>query len=154
MSDITASSEFSIAGVVEVNIPEIDPFQGLEALPIDIVDVAGLINQNLCVAGQGSEFIVTGRGGLPPSPNEALSADVTWEDWRIAAKNEQPVSAQPSAVTNKRSPTKDKEPGQLVEAQGWIVANGTAILTAEPVTVTPQGTWLHPLYCQRLKEKL
>ena len=155
LSDITASSEFGIAGVVEIDIPEVDPSQGLEELPIDIVDVAGLINQNLCVAGQGSEFVVTGRGGLPASPKETLNADTAWEDWRIAGANKQPVREKPSAVTHKRSPTKDDKPERPIEAQGWIVAaNGKPILTAEPVTVTPQGTWLHPLDCQRLKENL
>ncbi|MDF5731408.1 MAG: POTRA domain-containing protein, partial [Rhizonema sp. PD38] len=29
-----------------------------------------------------SEFIVTGRGGLPPNPDDLLTSDVVWIDWR------------------------------------------------------------------------
>ncbi|MEO0843032.1 MAG: filamentous hemagglutinin, partial [Cyanobacteria bacterium J06643_5] len=30
-----------------------------------------------------SEFTVTGRGGLPPSPEEPFSSDGVWEDMRL-----------------------------------------------------------------------
>ena len=160
LSDITASSEFGIAGVVAINRPEVDPIQGLVELPEETVDVAGLIEQNLCVAGQGSEFIVTGRGGLPDSPKEALNVDAGWEDWRMALEREptsrqQTVPQQTPASRNNQQRTKDSEPRRIVQAQGWIVApNGQVILTAKPVTVTPQGIWLSPPDCQLLRENL
>lgn len=154
-SDITASSRFGVEGVININAPDVDPSQGLVELPTDIVDVAGLIEQKLCTAGQGSEFTATGRGGLPESPKEALSPDTTWEDWRLAGSNEQPVGAQPSVVTPERSRTENNTPKRIVEAQDWIIApNGNVLLTAEPVRVTPHGIWLHPLDCQQLKASL
>lgn len=75
-SKITATSEQGpqFDGVVEINTLDIDPSSGLVNLPVDLVDVSGLIAQG-CLAGEGrnaSKFVVTGRGGLPPSPKEAL----------------------------------------------------------------------------------
>ena len=156
-SDITASSEFGIAGVVEINRPDLDPSQGLVELSEETVNVAGLINQNLCVAGKGSEFIVTGKGGLPNSPKETLNVDIGWEDWRMATQHqqtsrEQSRTQQMSVSSNSQSRTKKQEFERIVQAQGWIVApNGNLILTAKPVTVTSQGIWLSPLDCHMLQ---
>ncbi len=149
-SDITAISQTnpSLNGEVNLNTPETDPSQGLQELPTDIVDVSGLINQNLCVASQGSEFIITGRGGLPPSPYETLSADTTWEDWWISPQPQ----TKPTPTINNPSPQKEKASPTIIEAQGWVKdANGDVILTAKPATVTPKGTWLHPQDCQMLR---
>jgi large exoprotein involved in heme utilization and adhesion len=87
-SDITASSQFGISGQVIINTPNVDPTQGLVELPTGITDVSRLID-NSCVAiapKNGSEFIVTGRGGLPPSPDDFLSGDVVWSDTRAIPK--------------------------------------------------------------------
>jgi filamentous hemagglutinin family protein len=149
-SDITAISQTnpSLNGEVNINTPETDPSQGLQELPTDIVDVSGLINQNLCVASQGSEFIVTGRGGLPPSPYEVLNADTTWEDWWISPQPQ----IKPIPTTNNSSPQKEKASTTIIEAQGWVTdANGNTILTAKPVGVTAKGTWLHLQDCQILR---
>jgi filamentous hemagglutinin family protein len=149
-SDITAISQTnpSLNGEVNLNTPETDPSQGLQELPTDIVDVSGLINQNLCVAAQGSEFIVTGRGGLPPSPYEVMNADTTWEDWWILPQSQ----TKPIPTTNNSSPQKEKASTTIIEAQGWVTdVSGNVILTAKPVGVTPKGTWLHPQDCQILR---
>jgi filamentous hemagglutinin family protein len=149
-SDITAISQTnpSLNGEVNLNTPDTDPSRGIEELPIDIVDVSRLINQNLCVASRGSEFIVTGRGGLPSSPYEIISADTTWEDWWISPQPQ----TKPTLTTNNSSPQKQKESTTIIEAQGWVKdTNGNVILTAKPVTVTPKGTWLHPQECQKLR---
>ncbi len=149
-SDITAISQTnpSLNGEVNLNTPDTDPSRGIEELPIDIVDVSGLINQNLCVASQGSEFIVTGRGGLPASPYGVLSADTTWEDWWISAQTQ----TKPTPTINNPTPQKQTESTAIMEAQGWVTdANGNVILTAKPVKVTPKGNWLHPHDCQMLK---
>ncbi len=97
-SEITASSELGVDGAIEINRPEVDPKSGLVELPEEPVNVARLIDQNLCAVGQGSEFTVTGRGGLPDSPTQALSPDLAWEDLRLAQSSEQPVGSQPNTV--------------------------------------------------------
>jgi filamentous hemagglutinin family protein len=150
-SDITAISQTnsSLNGQVNLNTPDTDPSQGLEELPTDTVDVSGLINQNLCVASQGSEFIITGRGGLPPSPYDMISADTTWEDWWISPQSQ----TKPIPTINSSSPQKEKASLTIIEAQGWVKdANGDVTLTAKPVTVTAKGTWLHPQDCQMLRD--
>ncbi|MBX9254585.1 filamentous hemagglutinin N-terminal domain-containing protein [Desmonostoc muscorum CCALA 125] len=148
-SDITAISQTnpSLNGEVNLNTPNTDPSQGLQELPTDIVDVSGLINQNLCVAAQGSEFIVTGKGGLPPSPYEIISANTAWEDWLISSQSQ----TQPTPTTNNSSDKQQTESTTIIEAQGLVKdANGNAILTANPVTVTPKDTWLHPQDCHAI----
>ena len=68
LSDITAtgvSSEFR--GTVDIITPGIDPARGLAELPTEVVDASDLIATG-CRGVQGSSFVVTGRGGLPPTP--------------------------------------------------------------------------------------
>jgi filamentous hemagglutinin family protein len=179
-SDITAISQTnpSLNGEVNLNTPETDPSQGLQELPTDIIDVSGLINQNLCVASQGSEFIITGRGGLPPSPYEVMNADTTWEDWWILPQSPTKPTRRPNLpsegrgvskplsvsgrglergilsfleMSNNSSPQKEKASTTIIEAQGWVTnANGDVILTAKPATMTPKGTWLHPQDCHTI----
>ncbi|MEA5598201.1 S-layer family protein [Rivularia sp. UHCC 0363] len=149
-SDITAISQTnpSLNGEVNLNTPDTDPSRGIEELPIDIVDVSGLINQNLCVASQASEFIITGKGGLPASPYQIFNADTTWEDWLISSQP--PTKTIPT--TNNSSPQKGKASPTIIEAQGWVKdVNGDVIFTAKPAIVTPQGTWLHPQDCRMLR---
>ncbi|BAY29300.1 filamentous hemagglutinin family outer membrane protein [Nostoc carneum NIES-2107] len=149
LSDITVSSEFGLAGDFEIDILDVDPRQGLTELPADIIDVSSLIAQDFCrVVGKDSEFVVTGRGGLPSSPNEPLSNNAPWDDLRLAEESTA-VSQIPPASRREQANIKDNQPGRIVEAQGWITTpNGNVLLTAEPVRVTPQGLWLHPLDCQ------
>ena len=61
-NDIDASSEFGLDGTVEINELDVNPAEGLEELPVEVIDVTGLVAQNLCQQGQGSEFVVTGKG--------------------------------------------------------------------------------------------
>ncbi len=153
-SEITASSELGVDGAIEINRPEVDPKSGLVELPEQPVNVARLIDQNLCAAGQGSEFTVTGRGGLPDSPTQALSPDLAWEDLRVAESSEQPVRSQPTApvqtsVSAHRQTTNDSAQEKIVEFQGWAInVRGNLVLTAEANTVTSQGVWLPPPGCQ------
>jgi filamentous hemagglutinin family protein len=153
LSDITVSSEFGLAGVFEIDILDVDPRQGLTDLPADIIDVSSLIAQDFCrVIGKDSEFVVTGRGGLPSSPNQTLTANAPWDDLRLVEESTA-VSKLPPALRNESPKIKDNFPRRIVEAQGWITApNGNVLLTAQPVKVTPQGLWLHPLDCQAWRQ--
>jgi large exoprotein involved in heme utilization and adhesion len=109
--------------------------------------VTQLVEQSLCAAAQGSEFIVTGRGGLPKPPNQVLDADATWEDWRITTVGESTEVQQSNR--NSRQDVTGNKPNKFVEAQGWFKdANGTIILTAEPTVVTPHATGSPSFTCQ------
>ncbi len=78
-SDITASSELGVAGIVTIAQPEVDPSSGLLPLSEQVRDsrekvVAG------CAAREGSSFIATGRGGLPEDPTAPLRSLILWQD--------------------------------------------------------------------------
>ena len=159
-SDITASSDLGLGGDVSIDNPNADPPRGMEELPTDVVDAAGLINRNICVAARrGSEFVITGKGGLPPSPYNVFTPDSTWEDWSIGQQREISQSKPKSKpVTRKHSShrkiklKKREQLSQIVQAQDWVVdGNGNVVLTAKPVKVNSKGTWLHGEDCQRLR---
>jgi len=162
-SDITAISQTdpSLRGQVIINRPDVDPSQGLVNLPEEVVDVSGLVAQG-CSADGGkadrgsSEFIVTGRGGLPPTPRETLNSDTVLEDWgNPALTSAQPLRPRQHDARENRSgspavsthPTRPM-PAHLVEANGWVIgAKGEVILTATAPTTTPHSPWLPPATC-------
>ncbi len=142
-SDINASSEFGVDGTVEINSPDVDPSRGLVNLPAVPIDTE--VAQG-CTAGGSqdqSEFIVTGRGGLPPNPKEALSSNDVFVNWVPLTPGEENPST-PAVSTNPTSAT----PAPLVEAQGWVINDkGQVVLIATAPTVTPHSSWLPPNSC-------
>jgi large exoprotein involved in heme utilization and adhesion len=132
LSDITVSSELGLAGVVTVNGIIIDPERGLVALPTNLVDAAGLIAQGCSaqgetVARQLGEFVVTGRGGVPSSPNDALNSQSVWQDLRPLSS----ATAHNSATQATVVPTSTA----IVEAQRWLMdSTGQISLVAHAST--------------------
>ena len=144
-SKITAESEFDLDGVIEINTPDVDSVQ-LEELPQEVVNVARLINQDFCAAGKGSDFVVTGRGGLPDSPTNVFSPDATWEDWRVV-ESDTVAQHSRSEVAFTEQQTKTETPP--IEAQGWtMTAKGNIRLTAQANTISPQDSGLPSSGCQ------
>jgi large exoprotein involved in heme utilization and adhesion len=147
-SDITAISQTnpSLNGQVTTITPDVDPSRGLGNLPAVPVDTE--VAQG-CTAGESqatSEFIVTGRGGLPPNPGEALNTDAVQVNL-MTLKPEVDKPSTPAVFTNLTS----SAPAQLVEAQGWVIdANGKVVLTANAPTVTPHSSWQKTANCQKL----
>ncbi len=132
VSSITASSQFGQQGQITFITPEVNPSSTLVQLSESIVDPNALISQNPCAKQGGSEFIISGTGGLPSSPNDALSSDT------VRASLIEPA---PSSNTNNTSanPTVDTQSvasnRSIVAAQGWIVdAKGELILVADSST--------------------
>jgi filamentous hemagglutinin family protein len=129
LSDITASSEFGVAGVVAINTPDVDPSRGLVQLPVDLTDASRLIVQT-CPTGDAAanQFIITGRGGLPPSPSEATQRDAIQVDLVTVDAGDQPSASQRQSVQTHSSLPAD---APIVEANGWqIAADGTVIMVA------------------------
>ncbi|MEH2296884.1 two-partner secretion domain-containing protein [Nostoc sp.] len=135
LNDITASSEFGRhPGVVNIN-QQVDPSLNLVKLPANVVDPKDQIAQNPCSKGVGSEFTITGRGGLPPSPNEDLSQEAT----QVGLV--EPVSTvsnlKPASKTSSSDNSKSQIPSRIVPAQGWVFNNkGEVVLTAYNPNVT------------------
>jgi large exoprotein involved in heme utilization and adhesion len=147
LSDITATGASSeLRGTVEINVQEPDPGSGAAQLPTEVVDATGVIATG-CRDVLGSSFVVTGRGGLPPTPQQALGDDPRWRDWRTPAG----ISRQPNVAANGTLPPSANPPSTKsarVEATGWVFgANGQVILTASAPNVTSLNRWGQPVNC-------
>ncbi len=138
LSDITASSELGIDGAIAIDNPDVDPSQGLVALPVEIVDATNQIASGCTSDRQATpnKFTVTGRGGLPPNPSNPLASNTVLTDWATLSATETNNSS-PASVVNKHSPA------VMVEAQGWMIdSRGRVVLTALAPQVTPNSSKL------------
>ena len=143
-NDITASSEFGVAGIVNINTPGVDPSRGLSELPSDVVDATQQIDRRCtpAAADKRSSFVITGRGGLPPSPSDTLQGESVITHWVTLDSEESTNHTAPQPYPTRTAPK------QLVEAQSWIYgANGEVILIAQAPTATPQSSWQIPPSC-------
>jgi len=128
-SDIAALSQNSAPALPAA----VNPAQGLVELPQNIVAPAALIAANPCTEGTESAFTVTGKGGLPLSPDDTLSSAASPFAWVEEAES--------SATDNFRDVTdrQAREFGEIpdrevVPARGWVVnAQGEVMLVANQV---------------------
>jgi filamentous hemagglutinin family protein len=133
-SDINASSELGIDGIVEINRIDFDPTR--EAITIPSLQTEAQIVQ-ACQPGENqaqSQFIVVGRGGLPDSPSQTLSSDTIKVDWvTIAPQTTQEQNNEDVVSTSRRD--------RIVEAQGWKRdRNGKTVLIASTSNTQSQGS--------------
>ena len=148
LSDITASSDFGAAGVVAITTPDIDPNRGLVQLPVDLADASRLIAQT-CPNGNGnakqpSEFIITGRGGLPPTPSEAVNRDAIQVDLVTADVGDRPPVSQRESA----QPASQLSNAAIVEAQGLqVAANGAMFLVAAAPKNAIAPALNRPIHC-------
>jgi large exoprotein involved in heme utilization and adhesion len=156
-SDITAISQTNptLNGVVNINTPEVDIKRGLINLPVE-AEEPGLA-QGCDVAAQNqSEFIITGRGGIPSNPREVLRSNNVHVDWVSLGEDGNNPSGASSRETQERrsrgntqnNKNVNNTPNEIVEAQGWVVdSNGDVILVAQAPTMTPHGPWFNSASC-------
>ncbi|MEO1374785.1 MAG: S-layer family protein [Cyanobacteria bacterium J06635_10] len=134
-NDITASSQFGSDGTVELDTPEVDPESGLVELPTIPVDTEvaqGCYSPDYAL----SSFVITGRGGLPPNPQDVLTPGAAQIDWVSVKPSNNNRSLPP--LTNKQTNGRKK---RIVEATGAILnAKGQIVLTANPSSVTSDNT--------------
>jgi filamentous hemagglutinin family protein len=176
-SDITATSDLGpeFNGTVQIDIRGIDPNRGLAELPETLADSSNQIAQTCSSQARNNSFVVTGRGGLPPTPQEALNSAPGWIDWRVSAgkggvpvpalgdeetRGREEFSTEQSTIQNRstelrqaqlprsrRSP-KSKIQNPLVEATGWVRdADGTVQLVANPSAEVSSNSY-YPQKCQ------
>ncbi|MEG3864513.1 S-layer family protein [Microcoleus sp. Z1_B2] len=116
-SDIAAISQSggpALQGAVTFSSVGVDPVQGLVELPQNVANPAALIAANPCTQGAESAFTVTGKGGVPPSPNDVLSSNYSQFNWVEPAVG---VSQQ---VESQR-PSIEMRPTEIIPAQGWVI---------------------------------
>ena len=148
LSDITASSTYGVNGTVTINTPGIDPSKGLGKLPIDVTDSSKLLAQR-CVADTGSKFFITGRGGLPPSPSDAIYRTTQTLENIGSVSNavstvQNPQNLESTSVAKEQS----DPPDQIIEAQGWITdKSGKVALVSEPSQSIPEWIWANQPKC-------
>ncbi|MGE5655721.1 MAG: filamentous hemagglutinin N-terminal domain-containing protein [Actinomycetota bacterium] len=123
-SDITASSEFGVSGTVQINNVNVNPASGLVNLPSQPLDPSQRIITG-CASSQGSRFVATGRGGIPPNPTQQVTDDRTWGDVRDLSAYRQ------TQVTTTQPPNHSTQIS-LIEANGWVrYADGQVVLVAD-----------------------
>ncbi|MGF1493933.1 MAG: hypothetical protein ACFBSC_16065 [Microcoleaceae cyanobacterium] len=81
-----------------------------------VVDPNALIAQDPCRRGRDSEFIVTGRGGLPPSPRDFQS--VSLARVKLIEIREDSSQGLGDAQTNHHQPQRTSQ--DIIPARGWI----------------------------------
>jgi len=116
-SDIAAISQNAgpaLQGAVNFSSSGVNPAQGLVELPQNVVNPAALIAANPCIEGAENEFTVTGRGGLPQSPNDALSSAEEPLPWVEPAVGESQQVEGPLA-------SREIRPTEIIPAQGWVM---------------------------------
>jgi filamentous hemagglutinin family protein len=156
LSDITATGATSaLPGTIDVTTGVIDPTSGLVALPTDLVDASGLIAQS-CPADVGNSFVVTGRGGLPPTPAQELDDAAEWQDRSIITVAQQPnregarnLTSETSAEASQpRVGSQATTATSTVEATGWQrTATGEVILVVDTSDPTTQNSLHQSAVC-------
>ncbi len=125
-SDITATSEQGVQGIVAIDQPETDPARGLTSLPTIPLDattqIASVCPTNTQQADRLGSFIVSGRGGLPANPVDLLSEDNVLTEW-VTTSEPGNVRAEPPAPAP-----------PIVEAQGWVVNPQGKVTLVAPAT--------------------
>ncbi len=111
-NDITASSEYGVNGTVEINNVGIDPSSGLIELTVELSDSSQQISTG-CLNKTGSNFVVTGRGGVPQNPSKVLNTNYIWSDTRdLSVSRRKPNNnSEVTSISNKPA---------IVEATGFI----------------------------------
>lgn len=143
-SDITATSDrgAEFSGVVEINTPDVDPSQGLAILPENLSDPSDRIARG-CLANEGNQFIVTGRGGLPNNPIQPFTGRAVWRDVRPVRGGEAAEISEKSSD----SPAIDSQ-SALIEATRWVVnERGQVELVAIAQNRTFDNSWQKGTVC-------
>jgi len=135
--EITASSELGVEGLVEIVWLQQNANLDVIDLPRDVAESKEVVALS-CSATEGqeqSEFIITGRGGLPPRPTDPLSSENL-----VSFDASSSVSETPAAEENNAQlPT---------PAQGWYVdSDGILILTAQAPAAAPYSSGLKTPEC-------
>ncbi|MBE9010533.1 S-layer family protein, partial [Pseudanabaenaceae cyanobacterium LEGE 13415] len=119
LSNITASSQYGIDGTVKLTTLQPEPDQRVQEVP-QLVDTSNQIAQTCSPRSRANSFVVTGKGGLPPDPTEALNSTAVWRNSGTGVASTAQMSS------------------EIVEATHWVRnADGTVALVAgTPVQAT------------------
>jgi len=125
-SDIAAISQSSgpaLQGTVTFSASGVNPAQGLVELPQNIVNPAALIAANPCTKGTESAFTVTGKGGVPASPDDNLSSARSPWTWVEGEGSSAPGNVRDVTDVSDRGKKEEREirDREVVAARGWLL---------------------------------
>ena len=109
----------------------------LEIPHVEVTDVTQLISRGCEAIAQGSQFTVTGRGGLPPTPMDLVSPPLSMLQWMTREELMfSDVNPEDSVSWQLPKPQSDRQMGdRIIEATGAIVTeDGTVRLVADAVS--------------------
>ena len=132
--DSTDSSNFSINNLIKINSTEVDASDVLMQLPRRVTDNSKLIAQTCASSTEGSKFFITGRGGLPPSPDDILTDSKILPDLAttpIIGKNSTDKLYRYRAAASPQTISHSSD--AVVEAQGIMVNHKGEIFLAAQV---------------------
>ncbi|WP_226586674.1 two-partner secretion domain-containing protein [Microseira wollei] len=155
-SEIAASSQFGVNGIVTVNTPNVNTSQGLVELPTQVRDNSNQVIVG-CRAAYGNSFTITFRGGLPEDPTTTIRGQTVWRDLQdFTAMGNRSMPDQKDGSRRRqgrgsssgetfpaserqsvRASSSQSPPDRIVEATGWIINASGQI---ELVEHLPQST--------------
>ncbi len=124
-NDIDASSEFGLDGTVSIFTPDITTIQRVTELPNNIVEPEQTVAQacsNNRDTSVASNFVIKGKGGIPPLITAPMGSEMITINGEIAANSTEGYAI-PTSI------------GDIIPARGVIkTPDGRIILTATPVS--------------------
>ena len=139
-SQISASSQFGLDGLVNLNTPELDGNLEFIQLPDNPTEASEKLAPG-CAASDNS-FISSGRGGIVLDPSWQVGSDRSWNDVRDLSSfrgiGRLTASPDPSEAIAQGPKT---EPEMLLEATGWhqLVSSTTGNLASRATGSTSEG---------------
>ena len=144
-SDITATgASLDLSGTVEIIIPEnnsSDDLVELPTIPVDMKLAQGCYSRGYAQ----NQFLIVGRGGLLPLPEDFLTPSAVRVDWvNLQPKIENSFSHRDNLVK-----TTIEKPKGIVEATGWILNDkGEIIFTDNPSVATADNSMEQTAECE------
>lgn len=140
LSDITASSQFGVQGNVSIITPGVDPSKGLSSLPVDVSDPSRLVIPQCAADQRGSQFIITGRGGIPAKPSDPPTYTSALDNlgpipsttaFRNISTNQ--ANSEANSINSNSANNSISNTNTIMEATGWIINQNQVSLVAGAV---------------------
>ncbi|NET56608.1 MAG: S-layer family protein [Symploca sp. SIO2E6] len=133
ISEINASSQTGIQGVVQITTPDVETTSRLVELPEEVIDLTDQVIAR-CTAAEGNSFTITGSGGIPEDPTAAIRGQTVWVDLQNFS-----AEGEPSRTVSLKTPSswQPNPSSPIVEATGWVVDEEGNV---ELVAHLPDGT--------------
>ena len=138
-SHITASSQLGVSGVVNVSVLNFNQQNAIAIAPSNFLSAEQVVADSCLThnnARQG-KFVVTGNGGLPETPDEALVLPYELAQVRAVGSRESAVGSRESAVGSWQSAVGSRQSSATVQFSPWKL--GDPIVEATEFAVTKDG---------------